>query len=69
MILRIAIFFAAPSTLFKQHKIYVTPVRNTGHRNRTKKLLDKFFQPPYNEAEAIIYLQSVQIKRQKTQCT
>jgi len=28
----------------------------------TKKLLDKFFQPPYHSTEAIIYLQSVQIK-------
>ncbi|MDR1261250.1 MAG: hypothetical protein LBJ80_02390, partial [Rickettsiales bacterium] len=32
---------------------------------KRKKLLDKSHQPPYNETEAIIYLQSVQIKRRK----
>ncbi|MDR2978332.1 MAG: hypothetical protein LBU56_02815, partial [Rickettsiales bacterium] len=63
MILRIVIFFAALSTLFKQHKIYVTPVRNTGHRNRTKKLLDKLCQPYCHKVEAIcLTSQSVQVK-------
>jgi hypothetical protein len=34
------------------------------HKNG-KKLLDNFRRYPYHSTEAIIYLQSVQIKRQK----
>gem|GEM_PF-2955469 len=53
----------------REHNSVEVAREHRSHRNRTKKLLDNFRHYPYHSTEAIIYLQSVQIKRQKTQCT
>ncbi|NUX01457.1 hypothetical protein GO685_02940 [Wolbachia endosymbiont of Madathamugadia hiepei] len=48
MILRIVISFAALSTLFKQHKIYVTLMRNTGLVS-----VNKILEKPYERTNEV----------------